>query len=103
MSVKKKVEQELDVPCELQRLVFKGSTLAGKMIISVVTFSCQICSMMFWFSVLPSGGKICSHIHKIRKHWVNHKNANNIVKNVSKNNKKAGNTILLSSREKVKN
>ena len=30
-SVKKKVERELGVSCELQRLVFKGSTLAGKM------------------------------------------------------------------------
>ncbi|CAB3980471.1 ubiquitin 4A [Paramuricea clavata] len=27
-SVKKKIERELDIPCELQRLVFKGSPLA---------------------------------------------------------------------------
>ena len=34
-SVKKKVEKELDVPCELQRLVFKGSPLTGNMISNV--------------------------------------------------------------------
>ena len=38
-SVKKKVEKELDVPCELQRLVFKGSPLTGNMI-SNVKHSC---------------------------------------------------------------
>ena len=31
LSVKMKVEQEFDIPCEQQRLVFKGSTLAGRM------------------------------------------------------------------------
>ena len=34
LSVKMKVEQEFDIPCEQQRLVFKGSTLADSSTLS---------------------------------------------------------------------
>ncbi|CAB4008573.1 ubiquitin 4A [Paramuricea clavata] len=65
-SVKKKIERELDIPCELQRLVFKGSPLAEFIPAAKPYARCyrpkQICVMpsikQTTVAYLQSGGKI---------------------------------------------